>query len=223
VFTNRAGKQEDEPMKLTVFGASGGIGTELVRQGLDAGHHVTAVVRETSRLAVEPHPNLKVVVADVMDPVAIAPAVAGREAVLSALGTRVSGPTTVNSDGARSIIQAMQDAGVRRLLMVSVAGIHTKGDDPFTRFVVKPILGRILRHSFADVRQMETLVRNSGLDWTLVCPPRLTNGKRSGKVRSSAERNVRGGFTIARADVAAYLLGAVQADELVGATVSVAG
>src|SRR5437870_784751 len=105
-------------MKLTVFGASGGIGTELVRQGLDAGHHVTAVVRETSRLAVEPHPNLKVVVADVMDPVAIAPAMAGREAVLSALGTRVSGPTTVNSDGARSIIQAMQDAGVRRLLMV---------------------------------------------------------------------------------------------------------
>jgi putative NADH-flavin reductase len=210
-------------MKLTVFGASGGIGTELVRQGLDAGHHVTAVVRETSRLAVEPHPNLKVVVADVMDPVAIAPAVAGREAVLSALGTRVSGPTTVNSDGARSIIQAMQDAGVRRLLMVSVAGIHTKGDDPFTRFVVKPILGRILRHSFADVRQMETLVRNSGLDWTLVCPPRLTNGKRSSKVRSNAERNVRGGFTIARADVAAYLLGAVQADELACATVSVAG
>ena len=210
-------------MKLTVFGASGGIGTELVRQGLDAGHHVTSVVRETSRLAVEPHPNLKVVVADVMDPVAIAQAVAGREAVLSALGTRVSGPTTVNSDGARSIIQAMQDAGVRRLLMVSVAGIHTKGDDPFTRFVVKPILGQILRHSFADVRQMETLVRNSGLDWTLVCPPRLTNGKFSGKVRSNAERNVRGGFTIARADVAAYLLGAVQADELVGATVSVAG
>jgi putative NADH-flavin reductase len=210
-------------MKLTVFGASGGIGTELVRQGLDAGHHVTAVVRETSRLAVEPHPNLKVVVADVMDPVAIAPAVAGREAVLSAIGTRVSGPTTVNSDGARSIIKAMQDAGVGRLLMVSVAGIHTKGDDPFTRFVVKPILGRILRHSFADVRQMETLVRNSGLDWTLVCPPRLTNGKRSGKVRSNAERNVRGGFTIARADVAAYLLGAIQADELVGATVSVAG
>jgi putative NADH-flavin reductase len=210
-------------MKLTVFGASGGIGTALVRQGLDAGHHVTAVVRETSRLAVEPHPNLKVMVADVMDAAAIAPAVAGREAVLSALGTRVSGPTTVNSDGARSIIQAMQDAGVRRLLMVSVAGIHTNGDDPFTRFVVKPILGRILRHSFADVRQMETLVRNSGLDWTLVCPPRLTNGKGGGKVRSNAERNVRGGFTIARTDVADYLLGAVQADELVGATVSVAG
>jgi putative NADH-flavin reductase len=210
-------------MKLTVFGASGGIGTELVRQGLDAGHHVTAVVRETSRLAVEPHPNLKVVVADVMDPAAIGPAVAGREAVLSALGTRVSGPTAVNSDGARSIIQAMQDAGVRRLLMVSVAGIHTKGDDPFLRFVVKPVLGRFLRHSFADVRQMETLVRNSGLDWTLVCPPRLTNGKRSGKVRSNAERNVRGGFKIARADVAAYLLGAVQADEVIGATVSVAG
>jgi putative NADH-flavin reductase len=70
---------------------------------------------------------------------------------------------------------------------------------------------------------METLVRNSGLDWTLVCPPRLANGKRSGKVRSNAERNVRGGFTIARADVAAYLLGVVQADEVVSATVSVAG
>lgn len=210
-------------MKLTVFGATGGIGTELVRQGLEADHHVTAVVRDTSRLVVEPHPSLQVVVADVMDPAAIAPAVAGRDVILSALGSRISGPTTVNSAGARSIMQAMHDTGVRRLLMVSVAGIHTKGDDPFTRFVVKPILGRVLRHSFADVRLMENLVRASELDWTLICPPRLTNGPRAGDVHSNAQRNVRGRFSIARADVAAYLLGAMEDDELVGATVSIAG
>ena len=196
-------------MKLTVLGASGGIGIELVRQALAAGHHVTAVVRATSRLEVDAHPSLEVVVADVLDPEAIAPAIAGRDAVLSALGPRTTGPTTIMTAGTQSILRAMESAGVRRLLVVSLAAIHTTGDDPFTRFVVKPILGRILRHSFADARAMEAEIRSSALDWTVVCPPRLRNGPAKGRIRSARERTIRGGFSITRADAAAYLLTAL--------------
>ncbi|MFI5691094.1 NAD(P)-dependent oxidoreductase [Kribbella sp. NPDC051586] len=217
-------------MKLVVFGASGRIGTELVRQGVAAGHAVTAVVREGSSLQVA-LPELRlvaaragvaggltnVVTADVMDPLAIAPILEGSDAVLSTLGPRPSGSSSVLTDGARSILQAMDGAG--RFLVVSVAGIHSTGDDPFTKYVVKPILQRILRESFADARRMEELVRAGDVDWTIVCPPRLTNGAAKGKFRSNTAGTVRGGFSMTRADVAAYLLRAVDDAELIRKTV----
>ncbi|MEV4264961.1 NAD(P)-binding oxidoreductase [Kribbella sp. NPDC049584] len=209
-------------MKLVVFGASGRIGTELVRQGVAAGHAITAVVREGSSLQVA-LPELRlvaaragvtgglvdVVTADVMNPQAIAPVLEGHDAVLSALGPRPSGSSTVLTDGAQSILQAMGESEVRRFLAVSVAGIHSTGDDPITKYVVKPILQRVLRESFADARRMEAVVGASELDWTIVCPARLTNGAAKGTVRSNTEGTVRGGFSMTRADVAAYLLGAI--------------
>ena len=209
-------------MKLTVLGASGRIGGELVQQGLAAGHHVTAVVRAGSTSGFEPHQSLEVAVADVMDADALGPVVAGRDAVLSALGPRPSGPTSVLSDGAASVIEASRATGVRRFLVVSVAGIHTTGDDPFTRCVVKPILGRFLRDSFADARRMEELVRESDLDWTIVCPPRLINGAAKARIRSNTSGTVRGGFSITRADVATYLLRAVDDDAVLRRTAVIA-
>lgn len=209
-------------MKLVVFGASGRIGTELVQQAVAAGHAVTAVVREGSSLQV-PLPELRlvaaragvaggrteVVTADVLDPASIAPVLRGQDAVLSALGPRGTGPSSVLLDSARSILQAMGEADVRRFLVVSVAGIHTTGDGPFTKYVVKPILQRILRESFADARRMEELIRASELDWTIACPPRLTDAAAKGTFRSNTQGTVRGGFSMTRADVATYLLNAI--------------
>src|SRR5262245_53798995 len=103
-------------MRLTIFGATGGTGTQLVRQALERGHEVTAVVRDASRLDVPDQERLKVVTADVMDPSAIEPAVAGADVVISAIGHRDTGPTTVCEDSARSVIEAMGKAGVRRFL-----------------------------------------------------------------------------------------------------------
>ena len=217
-------------MKLVVFGASGRIGTELVRQGVAAGHEVTAVVREGSSLQVQ-LPELRlvaaragvagglaqVVTADVMDPSSIAPVIAGHDVVLSALGPRPKGPSDVLTASATSILQAMGD--VRRYLVVSVAGIHTGNDDPFTQYVVKPILQRLLRESFTDARRMEELVAASTVDWTICCPPRLTDKAAKGTFRSNTEGTVRGGFTMTRADVATYLLNAIDKTELVRKTV----
>jgi putative NADH-flavin reductase len=217
-------------MKLVVFGASGGIGTELVRQGVAAGHTVTAVVRAGSSLQVS-LPELRlvaaragagggateVVTADVMDPEAIAPVIAGHDAVLSALGPRPNGPSDVLITSARSILQAMGD--VRRLLVVSAAGIHSNGDGPVTKYVVKPILQRLLRESFDGMRRMEEAVGASAVDWTICCPPRLTNGAAKGRIRSNPEGVVRGGFTMRRADVAAFMLAAIDDPQLIHKTV----
>lgn len=209
-------------MKIAVIGATGGVGTHVVRQGLSAGHQVTAVVRNPSRLAVDAQPGLDVVTADVMDPDELGQLLSGRDAVISALGPPTAAPTTVVRDGARSTITAMHASGVRRLLIVSAAAMHTHGDDPFTRFVVKPVLGRILRHPFADMRAAEALIRESALDWTIVAPPRLTDGPATGKVRSSIDRTVRRGYAIRRADVAGFLLRAMTDEDLVHKVVFVA-
>lgn len=209
-------------MKLTVFGASGGTGREVVRQGLEAGHQITAVVRDPARLGVPAHDGLEVVTADVLEPASIASAVNGRDAVISALGPRGRGPTTICRDGTSSIMTAMADAGVQRLVVVSNSGMHTEGDGAFTRLVFKPILIRALREGYADMRVMEERVLASSLKWTIVRPPKLTEGPRTGRVASSTHGNVRGSFTISRADLAAYLLSAVADDALAGAAVSVA-
>ena len=92
-------------MKLTIFGATGATGTSLTGQALAAGHEVTAIVRNPARLAVPAHRRLRIVTASVMDPASIAPALEGADAVISAIGPRGTGPTTVIRDSARSIIQ----------------------------------------------------------------------------------------------------------------------
>ncbi|KAA9164993.1 NAD(P)H-binding protein [Amycolatopsis acidicola] len=209
-------------MKLTVFGASGGTGVEVVRQGLAAGHQITAVVRDPARLDVPAGERLEVVTAEVFDPQALVPAIAGRDAVISALGPRGRGPTVICRDGTSSIMKAMETAGVQRLLVVSNSGMHTDGDGFFTAKLVKPILIRVLREGYADMREMEERVRVSGLQWTVVRPPRLTNWPHSGEIASKVGGNVKGSFNIGRADLADFLLRAAGEDSLIRTAVSVA-
>jgi putative NADH-flavin reductase len=211
-------------MKLTIFGATGGTGSQLVQQALAAGHEVTAVVRDPSRLSAgDLRPE--VVRADVMDPAAIEQVVAGRDAVVTAIGSRtVRVPTTVCADSARSIVSAMERAGVQRLVLVSAAGLSADaGDGPVTRYVVKPLLlQRILKHPFADMRRAEEEVRASGLRWTIVRPPRLTDGARTGRYRRAEELSIRGGRSISRADLADSVLRLVEDPGTAGHVISVA-
>src|SRR5260370_34535725 len=110
-------------MHLPILGATGATGTCLTQQALTAGHEVTAVVRDPPRLAVPAHQRLRILTADVMDPASITPAIAGADAVISAVGPRGTGPTTVIHASVRSIIQAMQKTGTRRLLDVTASPV----------------------------------------------------------------------------------------------------
>ncbi|MBB5854450.1 NAD(P)-dependent oxidoreductase [Amycolatopsis umgeniensis] len=208
-------------MKLTVFGATGGVGSEVVKQALAAGHHVTAVVRDPSRLKVEGE-LLEVVVAGLSEHGALTEAVSGRDVVISALGARDRAPTTVVTDGANAAVTAMRSAGNRRLLLVSASGAFVDGDAFFTRNFVKPLLGKLLKHAFADMVAAERVVRASDLDWTIVRPPRLLNGPHTGAIAVRTDGNVRGSYSIDRADVADYLLRAAADDSLIRQTASIA-
>jgi putative NADH-flavin reductase len=212
-------------MRLTVFGATGGTGVQLVRRALGAGHEVTAVVRDPAGLPGEVRACADVVQADVMDPGAIEEAVKGGDAVVTAIGSRDgTRPTSVCADSTRSIVAAMTAAGAEWVVLTSASGLHAgPGDDPLTRFVAKPLLQRILRHSFADMRAAEELTRGSGLGWTIVRPPRLTNGPGNGRYRHAVDRNVLGGLTIARTDLAGALLDVAGDPARAGHVISVAG
>ena len=194
-------------MKLTIFGATGGTGTCLVEQALAAGHDVTAVVRDPARLTVPGQQGLRVVTADVMKPAAISPVLAAADAVISALGPHGTGRTTISQDSVKSIIQAMQESGVQRLLTVSGTIVTDEGEGAVMRYVLKPaVRATFLRHVCADMRQAEEVVHNSRLDWTIMRPPGLTAKAATGTYRTAIERNLRHGTTISRADLAACML-----------------
>jgi len=194
-------------MKLTIFGATGATGTSLTEQALAAGDQVTAVVRDAARFTVPANPRLRVVTADIMDPASISPAVEGADAVISAIGPRGTGPTTVIQDSVRSIIAAMEKAGTRRFVQVSGSVVADEGESPYMRYLVKPVARRtFLRHVCADMRAGEEEIRRSGLDWTILRPPALTAKAATGTYRTAIDRNLPHGFQVSRADLAACML-----------------
>jgi putative NADH-flavin reductase len=210
-------------MKLTIFGATGATGTSLTGQALAAGHEVTAVVRDPARLAVPARPKLRILSADVMDPASIVPAVAGADAVISAVGPRGTGPTTVIQDSVRSIIQAMDKTSTRRFLQVSGSVVTDEGESPYLRYLLKPLARRtFLRHVCADMRRAEERIRDSDLDWTIVRPPALTGKAAAGTYRTAIDRNLPHGFTVSRADLAACLLALLDDPAVIRHHVSVA-
>src|SRR5271154_4182003 len=151
------------------------------------------------RLALPAHPRLRTVTADVMDPASIAPAIEGADAVISAVGPRGTGPTTVIQDSVHSIIQAMDKTGIRRLLQVSGSIVADEGESPYLRYLIKPVARRtFLRHVCADMRRGEDEIRDSDLDWTIFRPPALNGKAATGTYRTAIDRNLPHGFTVSR-------------------------
>ena len=194
-------------MRLAVFGATGGTGRLLVEQALAAGHEVTAVARRPSAVG-DRHGRLEVVRGDVLDPSTIERAVAGHDAVVSALGAADRGPTTVYSEGTGNVARAMRAAGLRRLTCVSSGGLEA--DHPHAplpqRLVTKLFVQRLYKNVFADMARMEEELERSGLDWTVVRAPMLTDGPRTGRYRVAANDYLRRPGRISRADLADYVL-----------------
>ncbi len=209
-------------MRILIVGASGALGRALVAQALEHEHQVTALVRRPDRFDLR-HPDLSVVAGDVLDPAAVDAAVAGQEAVISALGhKRWMLPTRILSTGTANVLEAMQRHGVRRFVGVTSLGV---GDSwwrmglYYTLFVL-PV---ILQFYFWDKLRQERLVRASGLDWTIVRPGALTNGRARGTWRSGRRiGNPLWTVRIARADVARFLLDEVAEAHRLRETVAVA-
>jgi len=223
----------ERAMKLTIFAATGGIGRQLLEQAVAAGHDVTAVVRDPKKLS----GGVRIVTADLAapDPSALEAAVEGADAVLSGLGARSASETGVASQGTRAIVQAMKATGVRRIVVVSAAPIGTvpspgrptppkydPGDGFFMRHLFSPLTKAAFRKTYADLALMEDVLRDSGLDWTIVRPPRLTNKPLTGTYRTAVGQNLRRGFLISRADVAQLMLRVLEQPETIKHVIGIA-
>ncbi len=190
-------------MNLIVFGSTGGIGAQVVAQALAAGHHVTAVARRPEAVVAQPG-RLEVIRGDVLKPETIREAISAKDAVISAVGVHDRAPTRVYSQGAANVIGAMQAARVRRLICISATGL-----DPgplWQRLIAKPILWALLKEMYIDLLNMETVLEHSPVDWTILRPPALTNGPRTGKFQVGINQHLRKCFSISRADVADYIV-----------------
>jgi len=202
-------------VKLTVFGATGGIGAHIVRQALEASHTVTAVVRDRARLAVADHPDLRVVTVPALsDAAALEPALAGADAALSGVGPRSRADAGITTTATRAILDALAATGVRRFVLVSAMPVGPIPDEEsFTgRRLVYPLIRRILRPVYDDLAAVEADLRRSGTEWTVVRPPRLSDGPLSGRYRTVVGANVPNAKPTPRADVAHAML-ATLADE----------
>jgi putative NADH-flavin reductase len=214
----------EDVMRLTILGASGQTGRRLVDQALDAGHTVTAVVRDPTRLP-PGHQRLRVLTADVLDPAALQPAVAGADAVISALGPHPPrNRSSIMSAATASLLAAMRATGTSRLVVISAAPVASDdhGTSPPERLLARPLLRRLLGGLYADLATMEDTIRRSGVDWTILRPPQLTNGPRTGAYRQAKEANLRGGYRISRADLADAILASLDDPDTVKATIAIA-
>ena len=167
-------------MKIAIFGANGPTGRILTEQALAHGHAVTAFTRHPAAFPIQ-HTQLRVQAGDVFDYMEVEAAIAGQEAVISTLGVPFSSqPISVYSRGAEHIIQAMRAHSVRRLVCVSSSASDpqalqhdTGGGFVFEKLLKPLIIGRFGRTLYEDMWKMETQVRASGLDWTIVRPSGL--------------------------------------------------
>ena len=191
-------------MRILIFGATGGTGRCLVSQSLEQGLQVTAFVRNSGALTIE-HPNLTIVKGGLSDHNSITNALNGVNAVISVLGNNTRKalfkPNNIISRSLPSIISAMRQGRVERLLFVSSFGVNAKMFWP-----EKLLLRTLLRNLFSDLPVQETLIKESGLNWTIVRPARLTNGPTTGERRSGEYIYIHPFTRISRADVADFLL-----------------
>lgn len=193
-------------MKLAIIGGTGKTGKELLIQGLEAGHHITALVRNPKKVKIQ-HPNLKVIQGNVLNITDLEGIFKGKEAVLSALGhKRFFGPSNILSQGTKNILQAMNTSAVSRFICITSMGINDnrfKLGLYYTLFVI-PF---IVFFYFRDKAKQERLIMASDLNWTVVRPGQMTNGKKRMQYKQGANL---GSYIltkmISRADVAHFML-----------------
>jgi putative NADH-flavin reductase len=191
-------------MKLLILGATGATGLEVVAQAIERGHTVTAFVRNPEPL--EPFSDrIKVIRGNLLDSVELAGVLVGQDAVLSAFGPRLPIPqedADLLQRFGLALTSAMQQVGVRRVVIESTAFLFKDAVFPPAHLFGRLFFPGIVR----DANEMENTLQKSGLDWTLVRPPQLTNKPRTGKYRILVGHLPPFGFNISRADVADFMI-----------------
>ena len=192
-------------MKIVVFGASRGVGLEVVKQALGAGHVVTAFVRSPDKFVVT-HANLTVFKGDAMNAEAVAKAISGQEAVVSALGPARPPVPRMMETSAKNIVAGMKKHGVKRLVSTTGAGVRQPEDQPkFIDHFIGFLLNLLAKEVVLDSAENVKVIQASDLDWTVVRFPRLMDGEYTGRDRVGYVGK-ESGAQISRADGVDFIL-----------------
>lgn len=188
-------------MKLLLLGATGRVGSHVLRHALQDGHDITVLVRSADKLPHVPDKNLRVLTGNVLDQKDVAAAIQGVDAVISALGTDKS---TTLSEGTPYIIEAMQQEGISRIITVGTAGILQSRVSPDLLRYQSSESRQKLTRAAEEHHKAYTLLEQSGLDWTIVCPTYLPDGEYTGVYRVEAHHLPVEGMQISVPDTAAF-------------------
>ncbi|MDF3215984.1 SDR family oxidoreductase [Mesorhizobium sp. M7A.F.Ca.CA.001.09.2.1] len=192
-------------MKILVLGATGATGRLIVRKALAEGHDVVALVR--SKAKAEDLAGAELVEGDARDPAALTRAIAGCDAVVSSLGTAMSPfrEVTMLSTATRALVGVMERQNIRRLVCITGLGAgDSRGHGGF--FFDRLLLPLMLRKVYEDKDRQEDAIRSSALDWTIVRPMVLNDKPARGRIKAVTDLSGVHGGTIARADVADFVV-----------------
>ncbi|MGJ4901471.1 SDR family oxidoreductase [Bradyrhizobium sp. HKCCYLS2058] len=210
-MTNQTNDGVTMKPNILVLGATGGTGRLIVRDALARGHHVTALVRSPERAG--DLQGAQLIVGDARDEATLRKALKGQNAVISSLGTPLSPfrEVTTLSTSTRALVNAMKAEHVARL--VAITGIGAGDSRGHGGFVYdRLILPLLLRNVYADKNRQEAVIRDSGLDWLIVRPAMLNDKPGGQKLRALTDLAGFHGGTIARADVARFVVDQVSDD-----------
>jgi putative NADH-flavin reductase len=189
-------------MKLVIFGATSATGKLLVEKALTSGHEVTAFVRDESKLG-DMSGKLTVLCGNALNLSDIEAAVSGADAVLSTLGPKGK-PAVMAAESTKNIVAAMEKHGVKRLVVVSVAGIAVARDQRGFNLIAA-LLKLLLKDVFRDRERQLEVLEGSALEWIAVRVPRLTNDPSTGSVKAFFG-NPSSRMKLTRTDLADFML-----------------
>ena len=191
-------------MKITIIGASSGVGLLAVEQALARGHHVTTLSRTTGTLP--NHPNLTKITGSATSAAYLGRVLPGAEAVLITVGTRKKNATPLFSETARALLEATASAPLVAPVLV-LTGFGAGSSAPYLSWFMRLIIRLFLQQEYQDKTQLEQLLTQSNLQWEVIRPGILTNGPPTGSYRvlPALAAGMQVG-KIARADVADFLL-----------------
>jgi putative NADH-flavin reductase len=205
-------------LHILVIGGTSGIGLETVKFALDRGHTVTAMARRPERMTLT-HERLETIKGDILDGEGVKAAVQGHDAIVTAIGVGLTRkPVSVFSQGTRNVLVAMQAAGIDRLIAVTGIGAgDSRGHGGFWYDrILQPLL---LKTMYEDKDREEALIRASHTNWTIVRPGFLNDDASETRYRVISDLDGITSGDIARADVAHFIVAALEARSFLGTTV----
>ena len=203
-------------MKLAILGATGKTGIEVVKQALQAGHHVHALVRTPAKLGMT-HANLTVIQGDAMNAADVSKALQGTEAVINALGHVKGSPDNLQTVVIEHVLNAMKANNIKRLVTLSGGGVRFPGDKPkfidhFFKFLLSMLSPKVLK----DVERHIEILKKSNVEWVVVRGPRLNDNPHTGRYKVGMIGDEGMSTQCSRANVADFMLKCTSDNQWVG-------